>query len=219
MSRGVVCKATAMTLFRTPTFAGISGALSWTAAEYGLHRFAMHEMRGKGLASVEHLKHHADVTYFSPASKKLASAAGTTAVAFPVATKLAGRRWATAFTSGMLAMYFTYEVAHRRTHTHPPRNRYGRWARRSHMHHHFGAPMRNFGVTSPVWDHLFGTYDEPGVVTVPRRMAPTWLVDDHGEVLVEYATDYRVKGSSRRDADQIRRDHDDAFSNLAPVAL
>ena len=127
------------------------GAASWTAAEYGLHRFLMHELRGRGLASVEHLKHHADVTYFSPTSKKLASAAATTAVAYPAAAALAGRRWATAFTAGLLSMYFGYEVAHRRTHTHPPRHRYGRWARRNHLHHHFGAPMRNFGVTSPVW--------------------------------------------------------------------
>ena len=40
----------------------------------GLHRFLMHEMRGRGLSSRENLAHHADVTYFSPASKKLASA-------------------------------------------------------------------------------------------------------------------------------------------------
>ena len=79
------------------------GALGWTATEYGLHRFAMHQMRGRGLASVEHLRHHADVTYFSPASKKLASAAATTAVVFPVASALTGRRRATEFTSGMLA--------------------------------------------------------------------------------------------------------------------
>ena len=66
----VVCEACAMNIARSPVTAALAGAASWTAAEYGLHRFAMHEMRGKGLASVEHLKHHADVTYFSPASKK-----------------------------------------------------------------------------------------------------------------------------------------------------
>ena len=87
-----------MRIVRSQAAAAVIGAAAWTAAEYGLHRFAMHEMRGRGLASVEHLKHHADVTYFSPASKKVASAAGTTAVAFPLATLVAGRRWATAFT-------------------------------------------------------------------------------------------------------------------------
>lgn len=196
--------------------AATAGALSWTAAEYGLHRFAMHELRGQGLPSVEHLHHHADVTYFSPASKKLASAVGTTAVAYPIVSAVAGRRWAGWFTAGMVSMYFGYEVAHRRTHTHPPRNRYGRWARRSHMHHHFGAPMRNFGVTSMVWDRLLGTYDEPGVVTVPRRMAPVWLIDATGEVRPEFADDYRVKGPRTGDADATRRDRELALANIAP---
>lgn len=205
-----------MTILRSRVVAALAGMASWTAAEYGLHRFAMHEMRGRGLPSVEHLKHHADVTYFSPASKKLASAAGTTAVAYPVTSVVAGRRWATAFTAGLLSMYFTYEVAHRRTHTHPPRNSYGRWARRSHMHHHFGAPMRNFGVTTPVWDRLLGTYDEPGVVTVPRRMAPAWLLDETGEVRAEFADDYIAKGSALAGSSQVERDRADAFANVAP---
>jgi sterol desaturase/sphingolipid hydroxylase (fatty acid hydroxylase superfamily) len=192
------------------------GAVSWTAVEYGLHRVAMHELRGRGLASREHLKHHADVTYFSPASKKVASAAGTTAVAYPIVAVLAGRRWATAFTAGLIGTYFAYEVAHRRTHTHPPRNRYGRWARRSHLHHHFGGPMRNFGVTSPVWDRLWGTYDEPGVVVVPDRMAPEWLLDHTGEVRPEFSEDYIVRSRSVVDADQIERDRSDAFANVPP---
>ncbi len=205
-----------MAVFRSRGAAMLVGAVSWTAVEYGLHRVAMHELRGRGLASREHLKHHADVTYFSPASKKIASAAGTTAVAFPAVTALAGRRWASAFTAGLIGAYFGYEVAHRRTHTHPPRNRYGRWARRSHLHHHFGAPMQNFGVTSPVWDRLWGTYDDPGVVVVPERMAPEWLLDDNGQVKPEFGDDYRVKARVRVEADQIERDRSDAFANLAP---
>lgn len=176
----------------------------------------MHEMRGRGLPSIEHLKHHADVTYFSPASRKLASAAGTTSLAFPITAALAGRRWAAAFTSGLIATYFAYEVAHRRAHTHPPRNRYGRWVRRSHLHHHFGAPMRNFGVTTWVWDRLGGTYDDPGVVTVPRRMAPVWLLDGAGDVKAEFADDYLVKGVRHVAMEQRERDCSDAFANVAP---
>ncbi len=207
-----------MRILRSLPAATVLGALSWSWTEYVLHRFAMHEMRGKGLASREHLKHHADVTYFAPASKKLLSAAGTTAVAFPIAAKVGGRRWATAFTTGLIATYFWYEVVHRRLHTHPPTHAYGRWARRSHLHHHFGSPMRNHGVTSPVWDQVFGTYDDPGVVTVPRRMAPVWLLDDTGEVRPELADDYQVKGRRPLDAAQADQDHHDAFANIAPVA-
>ncbi|MBP9066544.1 MAG: sterol desaturase family protein [Candidatus Microthrix sp.] len=207
-----------MKLVQSTVGAALTGALSWTAAEYGLHRFAMHEMRGRGMASREHLKHHADVTYFSPTSKKLLSAAATTAVAFPAANAMMGRRWATTFTTAMITTYSGYEMAHRRTHTHPPRNEFGRWMRRSHLHHHFGAPMRNFGVTSPVWDHLLGTYDHPGVVTVPQRMAPIWMIDTEGCVRPEFAADYIVKAGRRRDVAQAEQDRSDAFTNIAPAA-
>jgi len=206
-----------MHLTGTDIAAAVAGAASWTATEYGLHRCAMHEMRGRGLPSKEHLRHHADVTYFSPASKKLASAAGTSAVVYPAASRLVGRRSAISYVAGMIVMYFGYEVAHRRTHTHPPTGRYGRWARRHHLHHHVGAPMRNFGVTTPVWDRVFRTTEAPELVTVPRRMAPTWLVDDRGEVRPEYAADYAVKGPMRSTADVVERDRRDAFANVAPT--
>jgi hypothetical protein len=207
----------AVKISRNRAVAALAGAASWTALEYGLHRFAMHEMRGRGPASVEHLEHHGDVTYYAPAAKKLASAAATTVVVYPVAAAMAGRRRATAFTTGLIATYFGYEVAHRRTHTHPPRNRYGRWARRNHMHHHFGAPKRNFGVTTLVWDRMWGTYEDPGVVTVPRRMAPVWLLDDTGEVKAEYAADYVVKGDRSAGVGRAERDRTDAFANVAPA--
>ena len=115
-------------------------------------------------------------------------------------------------------MYATYEVLHRRAHTHPPANGYGRWLRRSHMHHHFGAPMRNHGVTSPVWDKLLGTYDEPGVVTVPARMAPAWMVDAEGRLRPEYEGDYVVKAGRSRTVEQAEQDRVDAFANQAPEA-
>jgi hypothetical protein len=83
--------------------------------------------------------------------------------------------------------------------------------------------MRNFGVTSPVWDKVMGTYDDPGVVTVPRRMAPVWMLDEQGDVRPELAADYIVKGARRADGDQddasqAEADRVDAFANTAPEA-
>jgi len=197
--------------------AALVGAASWTAAEYGLHRFVMHEKRGPALASREHLLHHADVTYFSPTSKKMLSAAATSAIAFPTAWALAGRRSAGAYTVGMISTYFAYEIGHRRIHTHAPATAYGRWMRRHHLYHHFGGPKRNHGVTVAAWDHLFRTHRDPGVVTVPRRMAPVWLLDDEGEVRPEFAHHYRVKGRAIAAADDRERDRVDAFANRVPV--
>jgi sterol desaturase/sphingolipid hydroxylase (fatty acid hydroxylase superfamily) len=177
----------------------------------------MHVPRGRGLPSAEHLEHHADVTYFSPASKKALSTAATTAIAYPVAARLVGPARGAAFTAGLVTTYLAYEVAHRRTHTHAPTNHYARWARRNHLRHHFGAPMRNFGVTVPLWDRVFGTHDDAGtVITVPRRMAPTWLLDEQGAVRTEFAVDYRVAEPSR--ARPVGEDRERAFANVAPDA-
>jgi hypothetical protein len=53
-------------------------------------------------------------------------------------------------------------------------------------------------------------------VTVPRRMAPDWLVGPNGEVRPEFAADYRLGGRSASGVRQRTRDHDDAFANRAP---
>ena len=78
-------------MVKNPAVAVVAGALSRSWAVYGVHRFAMHQMRGRGLASQEHLKYHADVTYFAPTSKKLLSEAGTAVVAWLVANAVTDR--------------------------------------------------------------------------------------------------------------------------------
>ncbi|HEY4376860.1 MAG TPA: hypothetical protein VGM93_06865, partial [Acidimicrobiales bacterium] len=35
-----------------------AGFVLWTLAEYLLHRFAMHALKGRGIMSREHLEHH-----------------------------------------------------------------------------------------------------------------------------------------------------------------
>ena len=84
------------TTVTTPVLAAAAGAASWTVVEYGLHRFAMHELRGRGLASRQHMKHHADVTYFTPTRLKALSAGVTTALVLPAAWAVAGPRTALA---------------------------------------------------------------------------------------------------------------------------
>ena len=77
--------------------------------------------------------------------------------------------------------------------------------------------MANHGVTVPVWDWAFGTYEPASTVRVPRRMAMLWLLDDDGEVRAEHAGDYVLAGRLPGTDDQVRRDTDDAFANRAPA--
>jgi sterol desaturase/sphingolipid hydroxylase (fatty acid hydroxylase superfamily) len=56
-------------------------------------------------------------------------------------------------------LVLAYEYAHGYSHlVTEPRSRYGKMLRHLHMLHHFHNEKGNFGVTSPVFDILFGTY-------------------------------------------------------------
>lgn len=145
----------------------ILGVLAWTLAEYAIHRGFGHRKGAKNPFSVEHLKHHALVTYFAPTWKKAIVAVAV----FAVCALIAGP----AFAGGFAAMYVTYEWVHRRLHTHAALTAYGRWARRHHFHHHFARPRMNHGVTTPLWDWVFGTLDVPDQVKVPRGNALPWM--------------------------------------------
>ena len=196
--------------------ASVAGMLVWTFSEYVLHRW-FHTARGANLASREHLVHHARRRYVVNGLSWLAWAGVLLVglVALPlVVWILFPLPVAVAFGVGWVVAYFAYEYVHAANHLWPPRTAYGRWARRSHFHHHFGAPLRNFGVTSPVWDRVFRTYDVPTQVTVPRRLSMVWLLDDTGDVRPEHRSDYRVRGTRTEiGPEELAR----ALDNRAPV--
>ena len=187
----------------------------WSFMEYVLHRFAFHEARGGNYGSREHLNHHARRDYDlwrNPeawAGVVLVGAA-LGALAWVVVGPAAG--WGLGV--GYVVAYFTYEAIHAIAHCFAPRTRYGRWFRKHHFHHHFAEPLRNQGVTTPVWDKVFGTQTVPDQVQVPRRMAMVWLLDEHGEVKPEFREDYAVRGRREFDEDAERPN---AYANLAPV--
>ncbi len=170
------------------------GAFAWTLAEYLLHRFDGHGMRGKTPFSRNHLRHHADPTWFAEPWKKAILAAGILGPLFGGLTLALGLAVALPFTGAFTATWLAYEWIHRRIHTHPPRGPYGRWARRHHLLHHHRSPKRNHGVTSPLWDLVFGTWDRTPVVVLSRKQAPAWLLDDAGEIRTDLAA---FEGSRR----------------------
>ncbi len=169
-----------------------AGIVSWSFAEYLIHRFLGHEPKTRpNPFATEHIRHHVEGNYFAPTWKKgLTAVIATCALAWP-AVSLAGATAGLLYVLGFVGAYLGYELMHRREHTHPGAHAYARWARRHHFHHHFGDPTSNHGVTSPVWDWVFGTLQDPGVVRVPRTMVMAWLVDPAtGDVQEEFAAHY-----------------------------
>ncbi|MEZ4236329.1 MAG: sterol desaturase family protein [Myxococcota bacterium] len=173
----------------------VAGVLVWTLLEYLLHRFVFHEQVLGRRPAVEHAEHHARVSWFAPWSAKL----GLAAVVLPVLSALAwlvgGAGVGVPLVASVVASWLGYEALHRAIHVVAPRGPYGRWARRHHLHHHFRNPRANHGVTTPLWDAVFGTLERCPTVAVPRRHAAKlpWLVDAAGEIDARWAETYALR--------------------------
>jgi sterol desaturase/sphingolipid hydroxylase (fatty acid hydroxylase superfamily) len=141
----------------------VVGVLSWTLIEYGLHRFVFHYSArsefGRKLLYAAHLSHHENPT----ATSRLFS---SLLVSLPVATayfllgRIATGSWhaATFLFAGLTAGYFCYEWLHFQAHHRRPRLRLFRYLRKYHLLHHHQTPELRFGVTSPLFDLLLGTF-------------------------------------------------------------
>jgi sterol desaturase/sphingolipid hydroxylase (fatty acid hydroxylase superfamily) len=175
--------------------AAIAGVVTWTLLEYAIHRWMGHDRRfRRSPFGIEHVRHHSEGNYFAPTWKKLIAAALVAAVVSGPAIAIAGWAPGLAYVAGLIAFYGLYEWLHRREHTHPGIGPYGRFVRRHHFHHHFVDVRANHGVTTPLWDLVFGTYQQPTVIRVPARLRMVWLTDPvTGEVRREHAATYELR--------------------------
>ena len=175
------------------------GATLWTFAEYVIHRGLGHKKNKKNPFTVEHLKHHRDINYFAQTYKKILAAVLVMILMIPFVVLFTTWIIAICFSVGFTFMYLMYEILHRRVHTHAPRNFYGRWMRKHHFHHHFKNPRANHGVTTPIWDLIFGTLETPVKVKIPRKLVLHWMVDHHsGELLSQFNNDYECRMITRK---------------------
>jgi sterol desaturase/sphingolipid hydroxylase (fatty acid hydroxylase superfamily) len=127
-------------------FAG--GLLAWTFLEYVIHGWMSHTFRT--FASPLHQVHHRD-----PRRVFTIHAWIPIATTWLAGLALWGFAPALIFYSGMVAGFATYEFMHYRIHFVSPRNRLEAYLRERHLVHHYRAPDRCFGVTSPLWDSVF----------------------------------------------------------------
>jgi sterol desaturase/sphingolipid hydroxylase (fatty acid hydroxylase superfamily) len=209
-----------MTLLLTVTVALAAGWALWTLAEYLLHRFAMHHLHGRGIMSREHLEHHVTSAWHFDRNHIL-SWTGMLLVGavvwMPLGWWVGGPTAGIVLAVGWAVGYFFYEYQHAAAHLRAPRNRYEVFVRRHHFHHHFGAPMANHGVSVAVWDHVFGTFQRPERVRVPRRLVLPWMVDERGELQPRFAADYELVGAATPTERLLQLDRVRAFASVAPA--
>jgi sterol desaturase/sphingolipid hydroxylase (fatty acid hydroxylase superfamily) len=140
-----------------------AGLLVWTFMEYLLHRFLLHyrPQAPALLAVIEklHLGHHREP---QDEAKITVPVYGS----LPIAGALLGLfrlmtgSWelAALLMTGSIAGYLHYEAVHFWIHRGIRRGRWLRQRRTNHFFHHFTDQNRCFGVTTPLWDLVLGTY-------------------------------------------------------------
>ena len=141
----------------------VAGLLTWGLYEYSVHRWVLHrEPQTEGFnlpGNLTHLRHHADPNSLQRLNVQLSESVPVCVVYVLVAWALTGS-WqaATHLFTGLIAGYFFYEYLDFQAHHGTSRGRLTRYFRKYHLqHHHYDATVR-FGVTSPLFDYLFGTF-------------------------------------------------------------
>ncbi len=144
------------------------GFFSWTLGEYLLHRFLYHDKTGagynKGIRYILHGIHH---KYPHDGSKVVLPPVPSLIIAsliFGFFYLIMGVH-TLVFGSGFLVGYLAYMNVHYIVHAIPPPKKFNFWWRH-HNIHHYVQHDRAFGVSTSLWDRVFGTMPEPGRVNV-----------------------------------------------------
>jgi len=149
----------------------IAGAVSWTLVEYLLHRFVLHRL--PLIADLHHAHHSAPRAYVNtPTWARLLVLAG---VFFVPIWQLFSLNVAFGAISGLITGWLWYGFVHHAIHYRRPRRLATALEAAAHRHllHHSPYVSGNFGVTTSVWDRLFGTHISPR-----ERAAPVPAVSD-----------------------------------------
>jgi sterol desaturase/sphingolipid hydroxylase (fatty acid hydroxylase superfamily) len=142
------------------------GVVLWTLTEYTMHRFVFHfEPRTpwqETLIFLFHENHHLQpqlkTRLVMPPAVSVPVAVAFYALFYAVFALLLGIPGGVAPTfAGFIAAYLFYDITHYATHHFPMRRGVWKYLKRYHMQHHYKTPNQRFGVSSPVWDFVFGT--------------------------------------------------------------
>ena len=127
------------------------GLALWTPIEYLVHRYALHRL-------APHYQHHDEPTVVAYIFAPL-WLSGFSAVLLWGLLALAVGSWprGALIEAGTILGYLMYEAVHVRIHSAAAGGPILRALRKHHYYHHFADDTRCFGVTSGIWDRIFGT--------------------------------------------------------------
>lgn len=152
------------------------GLASWTGLEYGFHRFALH---GVTPFARLHALHHARPRALI-CTPTLVSAGLIVGLVFLPALWLSNGWLAGGLTLGIVAGYLAYSVIHHATHHWRARSGWLVRRKRWHALHHHAGSACCFGVSTGVWDYVFGSVP-PKVLALNSPIPPCPLTPRRGE--------------------------------------
>ncbi len=136
------------------------GAAVWTLLEYVVHRFALHHLP---VVSEMHALHHASPRAYVGTPTWLSLTILLAAIFLPTWWAFS-LNIASGLLAGVMAGFLWYGIVHHAVHYRRPRRLASRLtaARQRHLQHHGRRQDVNFGVTTGLWDRLFGTLASRG---------------------------------------------------------
>jgi sterol desaturase/sphingolipid hydroxylase (fatty acid hydroxylase superfamily) len=138
----------------------VGGMFFWTFFEYLMHRFAFHAVgeseRAKKFIYVMHGNHHhfprdKERLFMPPVPSIIISS-----VIFGIMF-LAMKEYSFAFFSGFILGYLMYGSVHYAIHAWNPPFKWMKPLWRNHHLHHYKDDNKGFGVSTTIWDRVFGT--------------------------------------------------------------
>lgn len=141
-----------------PLFMG--GLLAFTLVEYVMHRFIFHmapvtKLREK-VAYTMHGIHHEYPRDKGRIAMPVPLSLVISTIFFGIYYALMGN-YTFAFLPGFLMGYASYLGIHYMIHAMQPPKNFMKYLWVHHGTHHYKDPDHRFGVTSPLWDYVFGT--------------------------------------------------------------
>lgn len=144
----------------------VGGLFVWTLTEYVLHRFVFHFRPRtpwqERLSFLFHGVHHAQpqlkTRLVMPPAVSIPLAAIFYGLFYLIlGVLLSAPQWVGPTFAGFLIGYVIYDLTHYATHHFAMRRGYFKYLKRYHMQHHYKTPDKRYGVSSPLWDMVFGT--------------------------------------------------------------
>ncbi|UAY52053.1 sterol desaturase family protein [Ferruginibacter albus] len=142
-----------------------AGMFFWTFFEYIMHRFTFHMVaeseRAKKIVYVMHGNHHEyprdKERLFMPPVPSIIIASAIFSLMYLIASLFNGSNYVFPFFPGFMLGYLMYGTMHYAIHAWNPPYKWMKPLWRNHHLHHYKNDHQGFGVSTTLWDRVFGT--------------------------------------------------------------